>query len=217
MKAITKFVRRHHNPVAMGGMQFSYDISVLQRPNLNYSISKACEILGISRKVLATGLKSGVIRSLSHLDINELASRPVISGVDIKGEELPILRTREAQECDDDDRPFYGFSLGKSVEDTLTGVDRWWPQAGSKVVEASGGLIVASGSVIVALLEVSSVIRDSARGVRYESKIAGLMREHGEDFVIDSGFGASPEWEKLASQIIGKRVLGGEGGSITRS
>lgn len=176
------------------------------------SIARAASILDISTGVLRKGLAGGTIPDLSMRTISDLAAREVLTRVELEGNAVPVLRPGNARRIDDDDeRPFSGWAIDESPEDTLTGLDRWWTPSGRELIFSGGGYLLAVGSVVCGAIRLRSHEVEVREGrLRYDAEIAGLLRIGGQVEIY-----ADDPWGDLLRQVIGKRVLGGEGGNFT--
>ncbi|MDR2256188.1 MAG: hypothetical protein LBE25_09345 [Arthrobacter sp.] len=177
------------------------------------SLAKFSNIAGVDQRVIRAGQASGVIPRLDLFTVVDLISRPVLRNLTMGGHPVPVLRAVAATpDTTSDPRPYRGFKMGASMADTLAAVDRWWTPPGRDSIMRAGGFLVASGTVIVAVVYVSGYIEDAGQ-LHYEAKLAGVLRE-GDNVEHDGD--APADWRDLADAVIGKRVLGGQGGNFTR-
>lgn len=174
------------------------------------SIARAASILDISTGVLRKGLAGGTIPDLSMRTISDLAAREVLTRVELDGNPVPVLRPGNARRTDDE-RPFSGWAIDETPEHTQTGLDRWWTPSGRELIFTGGGYLLAVGSIVCGGIRLRSHDVEEREGrLRYDAEIAGLLRSGGQVEIYAEG-----SWGDLLPRVIGKRVLGGEGGNFT--
>lgn len=178
------------------------------------SRNRAAAVLEISTGVLGKGLDGGTIPDLTMGTIADLAARPIISSLVVGDAPVPVLRPGvAAPDPDDATRPFFGWRIDAPVGETLAGLDRWWTPPGRDRVLDAGGFVVAVGSIVCAVVSLrSDELETNAVGkIRYDARMAGLLRSDGTMFVDED----AGDWAELARRTLGLRVLGGRGGNFT--
>jgi len=96
-------------------------------------------------------------------------------------------------------------------------VARWWAYSGSNSVLAAGGTITALGGWAVVLLAVAGIAMERHGGrncLHYDARLVARC-----DSVIDQQIQVTDPTHPFAGrahELLGKRVLGGGGGTITR-
>lgn len=180
------------------------------------SLTRAADILGVSKPVVQKGLKGGTIRDLSMATIGELAARPVLDAVEVDGVPVPVLRPGLAVRYSGESRPFSGWDVDGADRDLRRALDRWWTGPGRDLIVAAGGYLVAVGSVVCAGLRLRSgeqtLERQDGR-IRYFADLAGRLTRNGEKKVLVD---PHEDWHELMQSTLSKRVLGGGGGNFTR-
>lgn len=212
-------------------------------PEKPLSRAVAAKLLRVAPTVIDNALASGVLPNLNPYTVTSIARREVITGLTMRDQPVPVLRSKPAVNTPNDpERPFHGFSMGNNPDDVLTGIDRWWPAPGRDLILAAGGYLVTSGSIVVAVVMVHDrTVEDldydpETRRYRYHASLVGDLHPNP---VTDLGLGGrfdpvdspristmlrpEPEdlgerlssWSELARMVLGKRVLGGAGGTIS--
>lgn len=199
-------------------MELNWTTQPAPRHPVPLSLSKAAATLGVSPEVAQKGYKGGTLPSLDLMAIAEVAGRPVLDRLEIGGHPIPVLRPGLKVLEAGGTRPWYGWAIDQPIAETTRALDRWWPTAGWRTVANCGGFVVAVGSVVCAVFgDVTEEGITTGTGeyegrISYNATLAGLLRSGGE---VEITGNASETWARLATEILGLRVLGGGGGSFT--
>jgi hypothetical protein len=190
-------------------------------PAPHLPIKTAARYLGVSATPIRKGLASGVIPNLSLATVEKLSHRDVLHEVDsITGAPVPVLRLTPWQSETQDDagtppRMGIGYQHGMLDVDFLSSCDRWWPTSGRDQVLAAQAMLVAIGSLVVGWVDIDEVMGvDSSGRLHYRGRIVARL-----DDVLDRSVRVLDRTSAnaaIAQQVMGLRVLGGGGGSITR-
>jgi hypothetical protein len=179
-------------------------------------------LLGLSPQTLAKGLQAGVIPEITAANLSALTDIPVLTRVRTDdGFDVPILRAGVQAPSPWDAytpaRPYTGYSTSMTDHEVLSATDRWWPYSGSNSVLAAGGTITALGGWTVVLLAVDGIAMERPGGgncLHYDARLVARC-----DSVIDQQIRVIDPTHPFAArahELLGKRVLGGGGGTITR-
>lgn len=190
-------------------------------PIPDLAFKTAARFLGVSDTPIKKGLAAGVIPDLSLTTVDKLSRLGILENVEsVTGARVPILRQSPAAPATDDPegaewRPFSGYQQGMTDAHCLAASDRWWTQPGRTSVLEAGAMIVACGGITLVWLDISGVSVDEPTGLlhyhativaRVDDVLTGVVR------ILDP---TSPN-AAIAAAVLGLRVLGGRGGSITR-
>lgn len=177
------------------------------------SVSRAAAILGISAPVFRKGLKGGTIPGRDMGTIADLASREILTEVEVDGHPVPVLRPGLARAATNETRRFSGWKIDESVKATTIALDRWWTPPGRDQILGAGGYLVAVGSIVCAVIgDIDEANLQTQRDrINYNGTLAGVLRSRGAVKIVGNG-----DWADVARKVIGSRVLGGEGGNFTR-
>ena len=178
------------------------------------SVTRASAVLEVSPPVFRKGLNGGTIPGRGMGTIAELASRPILTKLETEtGSPVPVLRPGLARNYPGENRPFAGWKIDQSAEDTTLALDRWWKPSGRDLILGAGGFIVAVGSVVCAVLgDIDEKnLREQYERICYSASLAGVLRGDGSIEIFGEG-----TWATLAKDVIGMRVLGGGGGNFMR-
>jgi hypothetical protein len=179
-------------------------------------------LLGMTSQTLAKGIQGGVIPEITAENLSALAAIAVLTSVRTDdGHDVPILRAGvQAPSAWDAYKPprlYTGYKSSMSDDDALAAADRWWPYSGSSSVLAAGGLITALGGWTALLLAVDGIKKELPGGgncLHYNARLVARC-----DSVIDQQIrviNPTHPFAGRAHEVLGKRVLGGGGGTITR-
>jgi hypothetical protein len=182
----------------------------------------AARVLDMSVPTLAKGIQGGVIPEVTAGNLSILAALPVLTKVCTdSGCDVPVLRSGVQGPSSWDfyspSRPFTGYGASMTDPEALAAADRWWPYAGSDSVKAAGGMITALGGWTVLLLAVDGIARELPGGgncLHYDARLIARC-----DSVLDQKIRILDPGHPFAAhahELLGKRVLKGGGGSITR-
>ncbi|TFD82515.1 hypothetical protein [Cryobacterium fucosi] len=192
-------------------------------PAPHLPIKTAARYLGVSATPIRKGLASGVIPNLSLATVETLSRRDVLHEVDsVTGAPVPVLRLTPWQSETQDDagappRMGIGYQHCMLDVDFLSSCDRWWPTSGRDQVLAAQAVLVAIGSIIVGWIDIDinkKIGVDSSGRLHYPGHIVARL----DDVLgrsVRSVNTSSPN-AAIAQTVMGLRVLGGGGGSITR-
>jgi hypothetical protein len=185
-------------------------------PGAPLPVKEAARHLGMSATPIRKGLAAGVYPNLSLLTVGAIATRPIlISAVSAAGHPIPVLRLRDGRPATDlPPRRYFGFLNDGSDAEMQAGADRWWTDQGKNLVLAAQALIVACGGITVGFLDVDGILAiDSTGRIHYDAQLVGRCY----DAVNNSVRIIHPSSPNavLAQGVLGLRVLGGSGGSIT--
>jgi hypothetical protein len=182
----------------------------------------AARILDMSVPTLAKGIQGGVIPEITAGNLSVLAALPVLTKVCTDGGyDVPVLRGGiqgpSPWDAYTPSRPFKGYGASMTDPEALAAADRWWPYAGSDSVHAAGGMITALGGWTVLLLAVGGIAKELPGGgncLHYDARLIARCDSVLDQKIriIDSGH----PFAAHAHELLGKRVLKGGGGSITR-
>lgn len=200
---------------SMSTNRLCVEIRPAQVPSARLSVAKAAAVLDVSLSVVRKGLAGGTIADLDMVTISQLATREVLTRVEVDGQPVPVLRPDLASPEDGSERRFAGWRIDASLEETTLAMDRWWTPPGKSLILGAGGYLVAVGSVVCAcfMLRSTTLEHNDEGRIRYDVQLAGVLRGSGEK-AVDPQVG--PVWSDLAHSTLGRRVLGGEGGNFTR-
>lgn len=179
-------------------------------------------LLGLSPQTLAKGIQAGVIPEITAGNLSALAALPVLTRVRTDdGFDVPVLRTGVQAPSTWDaytpPRSYTGYSASMTDGEVLDAADRWWTYSGSDSVLAAGGIITALGGWTVALLAVDGIKRQRPGGgncLHYDARLVARC-----DSVIGQRIriiDPAHPFAAHAHELLGKRVPGGGGGTITR-
>lgn len=198
----------------------SHPVSITQHlaeEDAPLSQAKAAALLSTSRQVLGRGLSGQVLEPLTVRSVGRLLDTPVLDSAQVGGNNVPVLRPQLARpDTTSDPRRFYGWDGTAPDADLLAGLDRWWTPSGKDTILAAGGFLVAVGTLIAVVVEVDSdenTIQWDGGKVHYHACLAGRLDPYRKPRVLGT---ASADYQDLAHQVLGKRVLGGEGGNFVR-
>jgi len=191
---------------------------------VNAPISRkfAARLLGMSTQTLLKAVQGGVIPEITSGNLSVLAAIPVLTSVRTDGgSELPVLRFGEQAPSTWDaytpPRTYQGFGASMTDPEALAAADRWWTASGSGSVLDAGGMIAALGGWTTLLLGVSGIAQQRPGGgncLHYNARLIARC-----DSVINQQvriIDPTHPFAARAHDILGKRVPGGGGGSITR-
>lgn len=179
-------------------------------------------LLGLSPQTLAKGIQAGVIPEITAGNLSELASIAVLTTVRTDdGSDIPLLRggvqAPSTWDAYDPPRLYTGYGASMTDPEALAAADRWWPYSGSGSVLAAGGIITVLGGWTVLLLTVEGVAMERPGGgncLHYNARLIARC-----DSVVDQEIRVidpAHPFAARAHEVLGKRVLGGGGGTITR-
>lgn len=183
----------------------------------------AARTLGLSPQTLAKGIHANVIPEITTGNLSTLVNIPVLTkAYTADGTSIPILRTGVQATSSWDGpyksaRPYTGYSSTMTDSEALAASDRWWPYAGCDSVIAAGSMITVIGGWSVLLLAVEGIEHEIAGGgncLHYRAMLIARC-----DSVIEQQIRVIEPSHPLADRardILGKRILGGGGGTITR-
>lgn len=182
----------------------------------------AARTLGLSAPTLTKGIQANVIPEITTGNLSTLVNIPVLTSARTdQGIGIPILRTGVQAESSWDAytpaRRFTGYSSAMTDNQALSAVDRWWPYAGCDSVLAAGCMITAIGGWSVLLLAVDGIKHEHPGGgncLHYDARLIARC-----DSITEQQIRVIDPHHPLAERahdILGKRVLGGGGGTITR-
>lgn len=195
------------------------------RPGPSMAKKTAAAVLAISDTPLRKGLLSGIIPDLDISTIGILAKRPVITGaIAANGESIPVRRLGAPEPVNDpgDPRKWIGYLQSGSDYDVLSAADRWHKPQGKDLVLTADCFLVVNGSFVGAFVDIVRNTKypdgitdyDQATDRYWFSArlVARLVDPLSRKVkVLDP---TSPH-ASLATELIGLRVLGGEGGPVT--
>jgi hypothetical protein len=180
-------------------------------------------VLDMSPQTLAKGIQGGVIPEITAGNLSTLVSIAVLTkACTDAGFDIPVLRSGVQAPSTWDatnkpPRPFTGHGASMNDADALAAVDRWWPYSGSESVLKAGGMLTALGGWTVLLVSVDGIVQVLPGGgncLHYKAHLVARC-----DSVIDQKIrviDASHPFAAHSHEVLGKRVLGGGGGTITR-
>ena len=179
-------------------------------------------LLGTSPQTLAKGIQGGVIPEITAGNLTNLASLAVLTkACTDAGFDIPVLRggvqAPSTWDAYDPPRLYTGYDASMTDPEALDAVDRWWPYSGSDSVLKAGGMITALGGWTVMLLAIDGVKQELPGGgncLHYDARLIARC-----DSVIDQKIRVIDPGHPFAAhayELLGKRVLGGGGGTITR-
>jgi hypothetical protein len=179
-------------------------------------------VLGTSPQTLAKGIQGGVIPEITAGNLSTLTSIAVLTrACTDTGFDIPVLRggvqAPSAWDAYHPPRLYTGYGASMTDPEALAAVDRWWPYSGSGSVLKAGGMITALGGWTVLLLAVDGIAKELPGGgncLHYEARLVARC-----DSVIDQKIRVidpAHPFTAHANGLLGKRVLGGGGGTITR-
>jgi hypothetical protein len=179
-------------------------------------------LLGLSPQTLAKGIQAGVIPEITAGNLSALATIPILTRARTDGGcDIPVLRAGvqapSAWDAYTPARPYTGYSASMTDDETLSATDRWWTYSGSDSVLAAGGIITALGGWTVVLLAVDGIAMRRPGGgncLHYDARLVARC-----DRVVDQQIRIIDPTHPFAAhahKLLGKRVPGGGGGTITR-
>jgi len=179
-------------------------------------------LLGTSPQTLAKGIQGGVIPEITTGNISTLASIAVLTrACTHAGFDVPVLRAGVQAPSTWDaykpPRPYTGHAASMNDDDALAAVDRWWPYSGSDSILKAGGMITALGGWTVLLVAVDDIKKELPGGgncLHYNAHLVARC-----DSLIDQKIriiDPAHPFAAHAHELLGKRVIGGGGGTITR-
>lgn len=183
------------------------------------SQAAAARDLSISPTVLTKALTMGLLPDLSYQTIAAAAALPVITDLrDDTGNRVPVLRlgplTQDiTQDPDEESRSCYGYDIDMSATDLEGSALRYWRAQYVQEVVDLGALIVVAASFIVAVAHVHEALP-----VGDKWAFQGHLVAHTNGPVTTTKIVADDPTSPLikqAHQLLGNRLLGGGGGSIT--
>lgn len=182
----------------------------------------AGRLLDMTSQTLAKGIHGGVIPEITAGNLSTLAAIPVLTRARTDdGCDIPVLRAgvQEPSQWDayTPPRPYKGYSASMTDPEALAAADRWWTYSGSDSVLAAGGMITALGGWTALLLAIDGIAKELPGGgncLHYGARLIARC-----DSVVDQKIriiDPSHPFAAHAQELLGKRVLKGGGGSITR-
>ncbi|AZH83547.1 hypothetical protein EAO79_12030 [Plantibacter sp. PA-3-X8] len=193
-------------------------------------IRAAARFLGMSPTPLKKGLAAGVIPDLTLASVGAISLVEVLIEVtNDAGVTVPVLRLPSAETADRSTLPmraYTGYAAHLSDKEFLDAAARWW-KSGTDYPLQAGALMVACGGVVVGWLDILGVKeRNSAHGIYFDARVVARLSNRpannraarGGDVVTGHARLLDPDSPNAMDAVaaVGKRVLGGGGGSITR-
>lgn len=180
------------------------------------ALKTAARVLGCSPQVVRDALGAGLLPDLSPLNVQRAAAMRLVTSMRTAGGPVPVLRLGEVTVDDSDDpRGRYGYNIDFTARELLDSASRWWPKALRSEVVAAGALVAVRSTFVVAVLSVEGIaqVNDAGR-IWYDSTLVGRALDPlaGEYEVL----AATSSLVELAREVLcGRRILGGQGGSLT--
>ena len=192
----------------------------------------AARVIGHSTDTIDKAVKSQVIPwPTTYGILRELTALPVVTSARIDGNPIPVLRLGEhtrahdpASRCsaataDTEDRRWIGYKATMTDDEVLAAADRWWPDAGKDLVEAARAYLIARAGWLVGLAVITGekVIhcRDQYGSIHYDATLVARCTDALTDAEVVPEYEGS-QLAELARRVLGRRILGGQGGTFTR-
>lgn len=179
----------------------------------------AARDLGVSPPIVGKALQMGLLNDLSYKTVADAAALRVISGLrDGTGARVPVLRLGVFTDDISKDPPGetrrgFGYDVTLSPADLEASILRYWRTQYVQEVVDLGALVVVAASFIVAFAQVDGA---TPAGERWEFQ--GHLVAHTTNPLDASSLvedAPRSPWMSDARGLIGCRLLGGGGGSIT--
>lgn len=177
----------------------------------------AAKLLRTSTRVLGRGIAGQVLEPITIRSVGRLLDTPVLEVVQVGSVDVPVLRPQLARpDTSQDPRTFYGWDGSAGDTALLAGIDRWWTESGKDSILAAAGFLVVVGTVAAAVVEVNpdpNSIRWDGGRMAYDAVLAGRLDPYRQPRLCSA---ASKTYQRLAADVLGKRILGGDGGNFVR-